>query len=55
MSITIDDAKLRLKGYIKKYYCEVREDVFDWDSFQHELYGYVVSLSHDIGKMYVIV
>ena len=52
MSITIDDAKLRLKGYIKKYYCEVREDVFDWDSFQHELYGYVVSLSHDIGRMY---
>ncbi len=48
--ITTNDAKQRLRGYIKKYYSEVREDVFNWDSFQHELYGYTVSLSHDIGK-----
>jgi hypothetical protein len=49
--ITTDEAKLRLRRYIKKYYCEVREDVFDWNSFRRELRGYVVSLSHDIGKM----
>ena len=46
--MTINDAKWRLKGYIKRYYCEVRDDVFDWDSFQRELHGYVVSLSHKV-------
>ena len=50
--ITINEAKKRLKGYIKKYYRHVREDVFDWKSFKRELYGYVVSLSHDIAKMH---
>jgi len=45
---TTEEAKQRLKGYIQKYYCEVRDDVFNWDNFQHELYGYVVSLSHNI-------
>jgi hypothetical protein len=49
--MTLDEAKSRLKGYIKKYYCEVREDVFDEKSFKRELWGYVVSLSHDIAKM----
>jgi hypothetical protein len=49
--ITIDEAKSRLRGYVKKYYGEVREDVFDWKSFERELKGYVVSLSHDIAKM----
>ncbi len=46
--ITIDIAQQRLKGYIKKYYCEVRDDVFDWGSFQTHLYGYIVSLSHQV-------
>ena len=50
MNITSAEAKKRLRGYIKKYYCEVRPDVFDWNSFQKELYGYVVSLSHNIAK-----
>jgi hypothetical protein len=51
MTITINEAKSRLRGYIKKYYRDVRDDVFDWRSFKRELYGYVVTLSHDIGKM----
>jgi hypothetical protein len=50
--LTVDEAKSRLRGYIKKYYRDVRADVFDWNSFKRELYGYVVSLSHDIGKMH---
>jgi len=50
MNITTSAAKKRLRGYIKKYYVEVRADVSDWSSFKRELYGYVVTLSHDIGK-----
>jgi len=50
--ITINEAKSRLRGYVIKYYRDVRDDVFDWNSFKRELYGYVVSLSHDIAKMH---
>jgi len=50
--ITTKEAKSRLKGYIKKYYVEVREDIFDKKSFKRELYGYVVSLSHEAAKMH---
>jgi hypothetical protein len=49
--LTVNEAKSRLRGYVKKYYRDVREDVFDWYTFKRELYGYVVSLSHDVGKM----
>jgi len=49
-TLTIDDAKARIKRYLKRYYCGVRDDVFDWNSFQHHLYGYTVSLSHEVGK-----
>ena len=48
--MTINEAKLRIRGYIKKYYQEVRPEVFNRDAFRRELYGYTVSLSHDIGK-----
>ena len=48
--ITTNDAKQKLKSYIKKYYCEVRPDVFDWDSFKNHLYGYIVSLSHQVAQ-----
>ena len=50
--MTINEAKLRIRGYIKKYYQEVRPEVFNRDAFRRELYGYTVSLSHDIGKMH---
>lgn len=46
--ISLDTAKKRLKGYIAKYYSDVRPDVLDYPSFRRELYGYVVSLSHNI-------
>jgi len=46
--ITINQAKERIRGYIKKYYQEIRPDVFEWDNFRRELYGYIVSLSHNI-------
>ena len=49
--MTTDDAKQRIKGYIVKYYGDVRPDVMNYGNFRRELYGYVVSLSHDIGKM----
>jgi hypothetical protein len=48
--ISLKQAKARLKGYIKKYYQEVREDVINRKAFKNELYGYVVSLSHDIAQ-----
>jgi hypothetical protein len=48
--MTLDEAKSRIRGYIKKYYIEVRPEVFNRAAFRHELYGYTVSLSHDIGK-----
>jgi hypothetical protein len=46
----MNEAKSRIRGYIKKYYQEVRPEVFNRDAFRRELYGYIVSLSHDIGK-----
>ena len=46
--IILNTAKARLKGYIAKYYGDVRPDVLNYPSFRRELYGYVVSLSHDI-------
>ena len=46
--VTLDTAKKRLKGYITKYYDDVRPDVLNFSNFRRELYGYVVSLSHDI-------
>jgi hypothetical protein len=49
--LTVGEAKSMLKAYIKKYYRDVRDDVLDWNSFKRELYGYVVSLSHNIAKM----
>jgi hypothetical protein len=49
MSITVDDAKVRIERYLKRYYRDVRDDVFDWDSFHHHLYGYIVDLSHKVG------
>ena len=49
--MTVNEAKLRIRGYIKRYYQEVRPEVFNRSAFRHELYGYTVSLSHDIGKM----
>jgi hypothetical protein len=48
--ITTNNAKRRIKGYIKKYYSEVRADVLNRDKFKHELYGYTVSLSHQIAN-----
>jgi hypothetical protein len=48
--MTLNEAKSRIRGYIKKYYQEVRPEVLNRSAFQHELYGYTVSLSHDIGK-----
>jgi hypothetical protein len=48
----MNEAKSRIRGYIKKYYQEVRPEVFNRDAFHRELYGYTVSLSHDIGKMH---
>ena len=48
--ITLNTAKARLKGYVAKYYGDVRPDVLDYPSFRRELYGYVVSLSHDIAR-----
>lgn len=48
--MTMNEAKSRIRGYIKKYYQEVRPEVFNRDAFRRELYGYIVSLSHDIGK-----
>jgi len=48
--MTLNEAKSRIRGYIKKYYQEVRPEVFNRDAFRRELYGYTVSLSHDIGK-----
>lgn len=50
VTITTNEAKTRIRGYIKKYYQEVRPDVFNQGAFDRELYGYIVSLSHDIGK-----
>lgn len=47
-TITLNTAKERLKGYIVKYYSDVRPDVLDYPSFRRELYGYVVSLTHAI-------
>ena len=49
-TITLNIAKNKLKGYIAKYYGDVRLDVLDPPSFRRELYGYVVSLSHDIAR-----
>ena len=48
MTLTIDEAKSRIKSYIDKYYCDVRDDVFDWKSFEYHLHGYVVDLSHRV-------
>ncbi len=48
--ISLNQAKKRIKGYIKKYYEEVREDVINRKAFENELYGYVVSLSHDVAQ-----
>lgn len=50
-TITIAEAKRRLRGYIKRYYIQVRSDVFNWELFQKELFGYVTSLSHKVAKM----
>jgi hypothetical protein len=50
--MTLNEAKLRIRGYIKRYYQEVRPEVFNQKAFRHELYSYTVSLSHDIGKMH---
>ena len=48
--ISVYEAQDKIKGYLEKYYCGVRDDVFDWNSFQSHLYGYIVSLSHDVAK-----
>jgi hypothetical protein len=48
MTLTIDEAKSRIKSYIDKYYSDVRDDIFDWDSFDYHLRGYVADLSHRI-------
>lgn len=48
--MTVDVARQRLKGYVRKYYGEVRPDVLDRKAFEKRLYGYVVSLSHDIAR-----
>jgi len=45
-NITEPEAKRRLFGYIKKYYCGVREELFDSREFKRQLHGYVVSLTH---------
>ena len=50
--MTLSDAKSRIRGYIKKYYHEVRPDVFNRQAFRRELYGYTVSLSHEIARMH---
>jgi hypothetical protein len=50
--MTLNEAKERIRGYIKKYYQEVRPEVFNQNAFRRELYGYIVSLSHDIGRMH---
>jgi hypothetical protein len=48
--MTVNEAKSRIREYIKKYYQEVRPEVFNRNAFRRELYGYTVSLSHDIGQ-----
>ena len=46
----IEEAREKLRGYIGRYYEEVRPDVLDVRSFRRELYGYAVSLAHAIAR-----
>jgi hypothetical protein len=48
--MTLNEAKSRIRGYIKKYYQEVRPEILNRSAFRQEQYGYTVSLSHGIGK-----